>query len=78
MARPKKVNYYQAKYAFPVTEGGIAVDSVAAGERFSSDHPYVQRYKDHLTPVDTFGRGDTGVEQATAAPGEQRGEKVSA
>jgi hypothetical protein len=78
MPRAKKPQYFQAKYSFPVTEDGIAVDSVAKGERFSPDHPFVERFKDHLEPVGTFGRGDTGVEQATAAPGETRADEKAA
>jgi hypothetical protein len=72
MARPKKVQYYRALHSFPVTEDGIASDSVSAGEVLHPEHPYVQRYRDHLEPTDKFGRFD--VEQATASPGEQRGD----
>jgi hypothetical protein len=72
MPRAKKPKYYVAKTAFAVTQDGILADSVREGEVFSPDHPYVERYKDHLEPTDRFGRFD--VEQATAAPGEKRGD----
>jgi hypothetical protein len=68
MSRPKKVQYYRAKNSFTVTEDGIASDSVSAGEVLHPDHPYVQRYRDHLEPTDRFGRFD--VEQATAEDSE--------
>jgi hypothetical protein len=66
----KKVKYYRAKYSFPVTEDGVLVDTVNAGEVLHPDHKYVKRYRDHLEPTERFGRFD--VEQATAAPGEHR------
>jgi hypothetical protein len=72
MTRPRKVRYYRAKTAFAVTENGVGVDSVRAGEVLHPDHPYVKRYIELLEPTDRFGRFD--VEQATAAPGEKRGE----
>jgi hypothetical protein len=71
VSRPRKVRYYRAKNSFTVTEDGIAADSVSAGEVLHPDHPYVKRYIDHLEETDRFGRFD--VEQATQAPGEQRG-----
>jgi hypothetical protein len=70
MAPSKRVRYYRAKNSFPVTEGGVIVDTVSAGEVLHPDHEYVKRYIDHLEPTERFGRFD--VEQATAAPGERR------
>jgi hypothetical protein len=67
----KKVQYYRAKYSFPVTQDGIHADTVNKGEVLHPDHEYVKRYIDHLEPTERFGRFD--VEQATAAPGERRG-----
>jgi hypothetical protein len=72
MPRAKKPRYYRAKTSFPVTEGGILADSVREGEVLSANHPYVERYTDMLEPTEKFGRFD--VEQATAAPGEKRGD----
>jgi len=72
VARPKKVRYYRAKDSFPVTEDGQLAGTVNKGEVLHPDHPYVKRYADHLEPTDKFGRFD--VEQATASPGEKRGE----
>lgn len=72
MARPKKVQYYRAKESFPYTEDGQLAGTVNKGEVLHPDHPLVKRYKDLLEPTDKFGRFD--VEQATAGPGEKRGD----
>jgi hypothetical protein len=73
----KKPRFYRATRSFVVTENGLAADTVAAGELFHPDHPYVKRYIDHLTPTDSIGRFDwtDDVEQATSGPGEKRGHK---
>ena len=67
-----KPNYYRAKEGFGAMVDGELVH-VAAGEIVSQGHPIMKRREDHFEPVENFGRFD--VEQATAAPGEKRGEK---
>jgi hypothetical protein len=42
------------------------------GELLRSNHPTVKAFPEFFVPIDDFDRPD--VEQATAAPGEKRGE----
>lgn len=46
---------------------------VSPSEIFASDHPLVQAHPHLFTPLEE-SRERPAVEQATAAPGEQRGE----
>lgn len=68
----KKPDYYRAKEGFVTMFDGEQI-SVAAGEIVRAGHPLLKRREEHFVPVENFGRFD--VEQATAAPGEKRGEK---
>jgi hypothetical protein len=68
----KKVTYYRAKASFVTQYEGESVN-VPAGEIVRAGHPILKRREDLFEPVESFGRFD--VEQATAAPGEKRGEK---
>jgi hypothetical protein len=67
----KKPEFYRAKESFGTMFKGEQI-SVAAGEFVRAGHPILKRREEHFEPVDNFGRFD--VEQATAAPGEKRGE----
>lgn len=67
----KKAEYYRAKESFVTMYDGEQT-SVAAGEIVRAGHPLLKRREEHFEPVESFGRFD--VEQATAAPGEKRGE----
>jgi hypothetical protein len=67
-----KPDYYRAKEGFGTMYGGEQIH-VAAGEIVRAGHPILKRREDLFEPVENFGRFD--VEQATAAPGEKRGEK---
>jgi hypothetical protein len=67
----KKPEFYRAKESFVTMFKGEQI-SVAAGEFVRAGHPILKRREEHFEPVDNFGRFD--VEQATAAPGEKRGE----
>jgi hypothetical protein len=66
-----KADYYRAKESFVTIYDGDQV-SVAAGEIVRAGHKIMKRREDHFEPISSFGRFD--VEQATAAPGEKRGE----
>ncbi len=66
-----KPKYYRCKESFVTQYNGETVN-VAAGEIVRAGHPILKRRESHFEPVDHFGRFD--VEQATAAPGEKRGE----
>lgn len=69
----QKADYYRAKEGFGATMPDGEVVHVAAGEIVSAGHSIMKRREDLFEPVDSFGRFD--VEQATAAPGEKRGDK---
>lgn len=75
MARPKKVEFMQAREAFVTQFGGEQV-SVAAGERVRVGHPLLKGRDELFVPAVT-GRfeGEPEVEAATSAPGETRGDK---
>jgi hypothetical protein len=70
-----KPSYYRAKESFVTMYDGEQL-SVPAGEIVRAGHPLLKRREDHFEPVESFGRFD--VEQATAAPGEKRGEDKKA
>jgi hypothetical protein len=77
MAASKKPAYYRARHAFGVMYDGEQM-TVNAGEIVSAGHPIMEGREEHFEPVENFGRWDAShVEQATAAPGEKRGEKPS-
>lgn len=68
----KKPDYYRAKESFVTVFEGEQL-SVGAGELVRAGHPLLKRREELFSPVEDFGRFD--VEQATAAPGEKRGDK---
>jgi hypothetical protein len=71
-----KAGYYEAKESGVSTVGDEQI-SFRKGELFHGSHPLLKgrtKFRDELfKPAESLGRGD--VEQATAAPGEKRGEK---
>jgi hypothetical protein len=71
MARKKKVEFYEAKTGF-VTMFNDEQIGVAAGELVRAGHPLLDGREDLFRPWEG-PRFD--VEQATAEPGEKRGEK---
>lgn len=79
MARPKKVEFMQARESFVTHFEGEQV-SVSAGERVRVGHPLLKGRDELFIPA-VQGRfeGDLDappeVEAATAAPGEKRGDK---
>ena len=71
MPRPRKVEIYVAKHGFACSLDGEEV-RVAEGERVRAGHPLLRSHADMFKPVDEDVHYD--VEQATAAPGEKRGD----
>lgn len=76
MPPKRKAGYYKVRQSFAVMIGGEWMD-VHADEIVSVDSALYKHLspgarEEHLAPVTSFGRWD--VEQATAAPGEKRGE----
>lgn len=67
-----KPTHFRCKEAFVTMFEGEQI-SVADGEIVRAGHPLLERREEHFEPVESFGRFD--VEQATASPGEKRGEK---
>jgi hypothetical protein len=67
--RRSDVQRFRAKYAFGVMYEGEHI-TVPEGEIVRAGHPLLKGRMEHFEPVESFGRFD--VEQATAAPGEQR------
>jgi hypothetical protein len=72
MPRPSGPKRFRAKYAFGVMYEGEHI-TVPAGEVVRAGHPLLKGRDEHFEPVESFGRFDVDVEQATAAPGEKRG-----
>jgi hypothetical protein len=72
MPARKKTQYYRARegFAFHDSEGAFIV--VNEGEIVRAGHSILKDRDDQFEPVVSFGRFD--VEQATASPGEKRGE----
>jgi hypothetical protein len=62
---------YVAKHSFSCELDGEKL-FVTQGERIRAGHPLLRAQGDYFEPVDMTVRYD--VEQATAAPGEKRGE----
>jgi hypothetical protein len=82
MARPKKVEFMQAKESFVTQFQGEQL-SVTAGERVRVGHPLLKGRDDLFVPA-VPGRFEAerdeaeekpAVEAATSAPGEKRGSK---
>jgi hypothetical protein len=69
----KKPTYYRANQGFATTFEGEPL-FVAKGELVHKDHKLLKGRSEMFDPAEDFGRFDI-VEQATAAPGEKRGEK---
>ena len=68
--------YYRVKQAFGVQYGGEMI-TLSAGEYVPAGHPLLKQLgkasvAEHFEEATSFGRWD--VEQATAAPGEKRGD----
>ncbi len=63
---------YRAKHAFGVRYEGEQL-TIPEGEIVRAGHPLLKGLEEHFEPVESFGRFD--VEQATAAPGERRGQQ---
>jgi hypothetical protein len=71
---PRKTpTHYRARHAFGVMWEGEQI-TIPAGEIVRAGHPLLRGRDEHFEPVDRLGRFDVDVEQATAAPGERRGE----
>jgi len=68
------VKYYRAREAFAANYEGETV-FVAAGEIVRAGHPILNGREQFFDGVESFGKFDVDVEQATAAPGEKRGRK---
>jgi hypothetical protein len=73
MPQPKKpvVERYRAKHAFGVMYDGEQI-TIPQGEIVRAGHPLLAGRAEHFEPVESFGRFDVDVEQATSAPGEKR------
>jgi hypothetical protein len=75
--RPRKeTSVYIAKEGFTCELDGVEV-RVASGERVRAGHPLLRAYAEHFEAADshlTYDHQPPEVEQATAAPGELRGQ----
>lgn len=71
MPPQKKPERYRCKEAFGVMYEGEQI-TVPFGEIVRAGHPLMKGREWAFEPVESFGRFD--VEQATAAPGEKRGD----
>jgi hypothetical protein len=71
MPRAKKVDLYMATESFASMVDGEPI-FVRKGELAHADHPILKTHKDLFEPAENYIRFD--VEQATAAPGEKRGD----
>jgi hypothetical protein len=71
MARRNQADIYVAKVAFFAEVDGEQV-AVAAGERVRAGHPLRDAQGGYFEPIDTPVHYE--VEQATAGPGEKRGD----
>lgn len=76
MATKRKADYYRCRQSFGVAIAGEQI-TVHAGEIVPANASLLRQIgasavEEHFEPVTSFGRWD--VEQATAAPGEKRGE----
>lgn len=71
-----KVERYKARHSFGVMFEGEQI-TIPEGEIVRAGHPLLEQLgkeglKEHFQPFESFGKFD--VEQATAAPGQKRGE----
>lgn len=76
MPPAKKIERVRAKHAFGVMYDGEWIQ-IPQGEIVRVGSPLLQSLgsaaeREHFEPVESFGRWDVDVEQATAAPGERR------
>ena len=69
--RPRRIEYMQAKESFVTMLNGEP-QQVSAGDLVHPDHPILKGREELFQPARNHIRFD--VEQATAAPGEKRGE----
>lgn len=74
MPRPHKIDLYMAKESFAATIDGDYV-SVSKGDLVRAGHPILKGRESLFVPAEGYVRFD--VEQATAAPGERRGDRAS-
>ena len=74
MARSKASDYFRANQGLSTILDGEPL-FVAKGELVHKDHPLLKGREAYFDPAKNFGRFD--VEQATAAPGETRGDTTS-
>jgi hypothetical protein len=79
MSPKRKSDYYKARHDFGVAYNGEQI-TVHADEVVPVDSPLLKQFSkeavaEHFVEVTSFGRWD--VEQATAAPGEKRGEPTT-
>lgn len=77
MPPAKKLERLRAKQAFGVMYDGELIQ-IHKGEIVRVGHPLLTSLgraavAEHFEPVESFGRWDVDVEQATAGPGEKRG-----
>lgn len=70
--RSQHADVYVARHGFSCVVEGIEY-RVAEGERIRGTHPLASAAAEYLEPSDASVHYD--VEQATAAPGEKRGER---
>ena len=73
-----KADIYQVVSSFVTTIKGLEVE-YHEGELVDGDDPALRRMPEHFGPVQFKHRtsGKPAVEQATAAPGEQRGKAMT-
>jgi hypothetical protein len=69
--RKSGVVRYRAKHAFGVMYDGEQI-TIPEGEIVREGHQLLKGRDEHFEPVESFGRFDVDVEQATAGPGEKR------
>jgi hypothetical protein len=72
MPRAKKAHLYMARESFATMVDDEPI-FVRKGELAHADHPILKSHAELFEPAEDYIRFD--VEQATAAPGETRGEK---
>jgi hypothetical protein len=67
MPAQKKPERYRAKHAFGVRYDGEQI-TIPEGEIVRAGHPLLKGRAEHFEPVETFGRFDVDVEDASADP----------
>jgi hypothetical protein len=73
VSRPKKIDLYQARESFVTHLDGEQI-AVSAGDLVRAGHPLLKGRDELFEPAEGYVRFD--VEQATASPGEQRGDSA--